>query len=74
MPERFDGPDYDEYLGDGCYALFDGYSIWLDCRAQPEMTPGPKGVPGIALEPAVLAALDRYREKLKRHFAETATA
>lgn len=43
-----------QYLGDGVYAEFDGYHIVLDLRAQDDFTK-------IALEPAVLKALDRFR-------------
>lgn len=43
----------DEYLGDGVYASFDGYHVWLDLRAQdPSIR--------IALEPPVITALMRY--------------
>ncbi len=40
----------DRYLGDGVYASYDGYHIWLDLRGQNSTT-------RIALEPAVLNAL-----------------
>ena len=49
----------DDYLGDGVYASFDGYHIVLDLRAQDSTT-------RIALEPEVLAALDLYRERIKK--------
>ncbi len=42
------------YIGDGVYASFDGYHIILDLRAQDSTT-------RIALEPAVLTELMRYR-------------
>ena len=47
----------DDYLGDGVYASFDGYHIILDLRGQDSTT-------RIALEPSVLEALDRYRERI----------
>ena len=47
----------DVYLGDGVYASFDGYAVWLDLRAQDATT-------RICLEPEVLAALDRYRQRI----------
>lgn len=50
------GPDH---LGDGVYATFDGYHIILDLRGQDSYT-------RIALEPQVLEALDRYRERCRR--------
>lgn len=43
----------DRYLGDGVYASFDGYQIWLDTRAQ-------EPVNRIALEPKVYRALLEY--------------
>lgn len=53
----------DEYLGDGVYASFDGYHIILDLRGQDDFT-------RIALEPAVLTALNRYADGLKKQAAE----
>jgi len=52
MPER-----EHEYLGDGVYASFDGYHIWL--RTGSHDSPG-----RIALEPAVFAALVRYERRV----------
>ncbi len=43
------------YLGDGVYAVFDGYHVILDLRAQDSTT-------RIALEPAVFAALNKFVE------------
>lgn len=48
----------DRYLGDGVYASFDGYHIVLDLRGQDNFT-------RIALEPAVMDALERFREDTK---------
>lgn len=48
----------EEYLGDGLYASFDGYHIWL--RA-----PRENGDHEVALEPPVWAALVRYADRLK---------
>jgi hypothetical protein len=48
----------DLYLGDGVYASFDGYHIILDLREQDSTT-------RIALEPAVLKWLDRYRQNVR---------
>lgn len=50
---------FDTYLGDGVYASFDGYHIWLDLRGQDSTT-------RIALEPAVMEALILYHRKLMR--------
>jgi hypothetical protein len=44
--------EHERYLGDGVYASFDGWSIWLDLRAQ-----GPER---ICLEPEVLANLIEF--------------
>ncbi len=44
----------DRYIGDGVYASFDGYHIFLDTRAQ-------EPVHRIGLEPAVLEELERYK-------------
>lgn len=47
----------EDYLGDGVYASFDGYTITLDLRAQEPTLP----ITRIALEPPVLDALLRFR-------------
>ena len=48
----------DTYLGDGVYASFDGYHVWLDLRVQ---NPANR----IALEPEVLDALWQYRRAIQ---------
>lgn len=50
----------DKYLGDGVYASWDGFHIWLDLRGQDETT-------RIALEPAVLGQLVEYAEQVKQN-------
>ena len=45
-----------EYLGDGVYASFDGFQIWLAANHHKNVV--------IALEPSVFDALIAYREKL----------
>lgn len=53
------------YLGDGVYASFDGYHIWLHVGSHdsPRL---------VALEPEVLEALDRYRREIaERYKGET---
>lgn len=30
---RLDPPNYDYYLGDGVYATFDGFQVWIELRA-----------------------------------------
>lgn len=44
------------YLGDGVYAKFDGWNIWLDLHAQ--------GPDRICLEPEVLLALFKFAKSL----------
>lgn len=46
------------YLGDGCYASFDGYQIWL--RA-----PRASGEHVIALDPKVYEALIKFVKRLR---------
>lgn len=50
----------DEYLGDGVYASFDGFQIWLDLRAQDSTT-------RIALDPSVFAHLLKYAKACPRY-------
>ena len=45
-----------EYLGDGVYASFDGFQIWLAANHHNNVV--------IALEPSVFDALIAYRERL----------
>lgn len=45
------------YIGDGVYAKFDGFSIWLETNGSQ-----------IALEPVVFESLVEYRATLKRAF------
>ena len=51
--------DTTEYLGDGVYASYDGYHIWL-------RTDRGYAVHEIALEPNVYATLTQYVSKLKK--------
>ena len=51
------------YLGDGVYASFDGYQIWL--RAE-----GLDGMNEIAIEPQTWAALMAYHERLRTALQE----
>jgi hypothetical protein len=45
-----------EYLGDGVYASFDGYHVWLAVNHHENRV--------VALEPPVLAALDAYAHRI----------
>ena len=44
------------YLGDGVYASFDGYQIWLAVNDHRNKV--------VALEPDVLMMLERYKHKV----------
>lgn len=46
-----------EYLGDGVYATFDGYQVWL------RTSNGITASPPIALEPSVMQSLIDYAKK-----------
>lgn len=46
------------YLGDGVYAKFDGYQIWLMLNSH-------DSEPLIALEPDVLAALNEFDKRVR---------
>ena len=59
-----EGENFEEYLGDGVYASFDGYQIWLDTRAQ-------HPVNRIALEPSVYRRLQEYVGFLERKAQES---
>ena len=48
------------YLGDGVYAIFDGFGIWL--HANDHKDPTDK----IYLEPAVLEALVRFNKEVNK--------
>ena len=48
------------YLGDGLYAIFDGFGIWL--HANDHADPTDK----VYLEPSVLEALLKFREEVKK--------
>jgi len=47
------------YLGDGVYAIFDGYGIWLHANDHENPTDR------IYLEPSVFDSLVRFREEMK---------
>jgi len=49
-----------DYLGDGVYAIFDGYGIWL--HANDHECPTDK----VYLEPSVLEVLNRFSAKCYR--------
>lgn len=46
------------YLGDGVYASFDGYQIWLETDRE-------FGTHCIALEPPVFASLIKYEKEVR---------
>ena len=45
------------YLGDGVYATFDGYQIWLSTERE-------QGMHRIALEPSTMNALTGYADRV----------
>lgn len=47
---------FQEYLGDGVYASFDGYQIWLAVNHHDNKV--------VALEFSVFSALERYVDRL----------
>lgn len=51
-----DVKDNHSYLGDGVYASFDGYQIWLAANHHENRV--------VALEPAVLLQLIEYAQRL----------
>lgn len=53
-----------EYLGDGVYAEFDGYHIWLHANSYPSATQ-------IALEPYTFQNLLKYAKQLKEFSDES---
>ena len=48
--------EYQQYLGDGVYASFDGYQIWLAANHHENKV--------VALEPEVFQSLIRYQKWL----------
>ncbi len=52
------------YLGDGVYAGFDGYQIWLFTEREQDVAQ--RIVHEIALEPACISSLKEYIDLLKR--------
>ena len=53
---------FDQYLGDGVYARFDGYHIWLSTERD-------GGTHEVALEPEVFANLTQYEARLREMLA-----
>ena len=48
-----------EYLGDGVYAIFDGFGIWLHANSHDEPTDR------VYLEPSVFSALTDFEKRSK---------
>jgi hypothetical protein len=48
-----------DYIGDGVYTIYDGFGIWL--HANDPRNPTDR----IYLEPAVLAALNRFAKRME---------
>lgn len=51
----------DEYLGDGVYARWDGYHVWLDLRGQA----GRAGTWEIGMEPPVLRRFEAFVRRVR---------
>jgi hypothetical protein len=54
------------YLGDGVYASFDGYHIWLTTGSHREEEATNK----VALEPPVFDALHKYQQEIAAQLEE----
>lgn len=52
-------PNHETYLGDGVYAVFDGFHVVLDLRGQDSTT-------RIALDPEVRDALRRFMDRFDK--------
>ncbi len=55
----------DRYLGDGVYASFDGFHIWLAVNDHRNKV--------VALEPSIMAALIQYETDLVQHYRQEQT-
>lgn len=51
--KKREGEMFLEYIGDGVYASYDGWHVWLRCDRE-------GGVHEVGLEPGVRVALTRY--------------
>lgn len=58
--------EHQSYLGDGVYASFDGYQIWLAVNQHTNKV--------VALEPPVFRALIDYQKKLTQDLQTAALA
>lgn len=54
-----------QYIGDGVYARFDGYSVWLETVREENV------MHVIALEPEVINGLVEYISNLRKRFPST---
>ena len=53
------GGSHPRYLGDGVYASFDGYQVWLHVGSH-------ENEAVVALEPEVIAEINRYTQDMQR--------
>ena len=61
-------PETQRYLGDGVYAIYDGFGVWLHANDhRPEYA-----TDKIYLEPTVFEALDDFRKKLREDYKRCA--
>lgn len=62
MPRREDL--WEDYLGDGLYASFDGFQIYLSANDRCREA-GRQPTDVVALEPSVIVAFERYLKRLR---------
>jgi hypothetical protein len=62
MARNSDGYEKADYLGDGVYAIYDGFGIWL--HANDHKNPTDK----IYLEPSVLNALNNFNKRMEETY------
>lgn len=69
---RLDPPHYDYYLGDGVYATFDGFQVWLDCRGSSHggnvFSRSEAGHLGIALNNETMTKLAAYQKEAQDQY------
>lgn len=65
---RLDPPHYDYYLGDGVYATFDGYQVWLDCRGSNGFAKNPCGFRSVALNAETMVKLVAYEKEAQDQY------
>ena len=59
MIDMWENESTRDYLGDGVYAAFDGYSVWLRVNDHRDQSRE------ICLEPDVIEALNRFNKRMR---------